>query len=169
LDEASAAFAFSLFTLVGIPAQFVFGFLCDRAGPKWALTFCGGISAVVLLLAFLWSGWLGAVIIACGLAAGAGLAGLYGPNAAPRIFGPREAGEMVGMISVGSALGSTLGPLAFGFMYDGFGNYSIALTVMGIVLVVCLLLNLWAHGKNNIANINRQIERESAPSQADSA
>jgi sugar phosphate permease len=169
LDESSAAFAFSLFTLVGIPSQFVFGFLCDRAGPKWALTVCGGISAIVLLLAFMWSGWVGAVIIACGMAIGAGLAGLYGPNAAPRIFGPREAGEMVGFISVASALGSTIGPLAFGFMYDGFGSYSVALTVMGVVLVVCLLLNFWAHNKPNISGINKQIESEVALSLTDSA
>ena len=160
LDEMSAAFAMSLFTFLCIPSQFIFGFLCDRTGPKWALGICGGVSTVVLLCAFLLVGWTGAVILACGLAFSAGLTTLYGPNAALRIFGPREAGEIVGMMSVASSAGATIGPLVFGFTYDGFGSYSVALTIMGIALAVCLYLNFWVHSKKNREMIQQQIAFE---------
>ena len=149
IDEMSAAFAVSLFTFTCIPSQFLFGFLCDRTGPKWALTVCGSVSTVVLLCAFIWTGWVGAVILACGLAFCAGLTTLYGPNAALRIFGTRETGEIVGMMSVASAAGATIGPLVFGFVYDGLGSYAVALTLMGVALAVCLILNIWVHSKKN--------------------
>jgi MFS family permease len=169
LDAVDAAFAFSLFTLMGIPLQFVFGLLCDRIGPKIALYIFGAICAVVLVLSFLWAGWVGAIILACGMAFGGGLAGLYGPNAAPRIFGPREAGDMIGFIIMGSSVGATIGPISFGLMYDAFGNYVTCLIVMGVLLVLCLLLNFWIYSKKNLDKIKQQIADEAAKETAQAA
>lgn len=166
LEPMEAAFAFSLFSLLGMPLQFIFGFLCDRVGPKTALLVFGSVSSAVLLLSFLWlgpvGGWLGAIVFAVGMAVGGGLSGLYGPNMAPRLFGAKDAGDIIGFIVMGSSVGATIGPVVFGFMYDAFGNYTAALTVMGVILAVCLLLNFWANNRRNVEKIQQQIAKEAA-------
>ncbi|MDR1421338.1 MAG: MFS transporter [Coriobacteriales bacterium] len=162
LDEVNAAFALSVFTLLCIPMTFVFGFISDRTSPKIALYIHGGISAVILLFSFFWVGWIGAIFVACAMGVASILPSLYGPNAAPRIFGTRDAGDMIGFVNVAASLGATIGPIFTGFMYDTFGNYQITLTVMGVLLVICLLLNIWLNGKKNIEKIKQQIAEESA-------
>jgi sugar phosphate permease len=166
LGQMEAAFAFSLFSLLGLPLQFLFGFLCDKVGPKIALYLYGVLSAAVLLLSFLWlgpiGGWVGAIIFAVGMAFGGGLSGLYGPNMAPRLFGAKDAGDIIGFIVMGSSVGASIGPIVFGFMYDAFGNYTAALTVMGVILAVCLAINWWVNSKKNVEKIQRQIAEESA-------
>jgi MFS family permease len=169
LDPVRASYVFAIFTFLGLPWQFVFGFLCDKAGPKLAMTISGSVCGIVLLLVFFWSGFAGAVIFAFGLAAGGGLAGLYGPNMAPRLFGVKDAGDIIGFIVMASSIGATIGPLFFGFMYDTLGNYTTALAIMGLIMVICLLLNFWLNSKNNLRKIREQIERENTLLQRDSA
>ncbi|MDR0584858.1 MAG: MFS transporter [Treponema sp.] len=160
LDPVTASYVFATFTFLGLPWQFVFGFLCDKIGPKSALTICGSVCGIVLLLAFLWNGFIGAIIFAFGLAVGGGMAGLYGPNMAPRLFGVKDVGDIIGFIVMASSVGATIGPLFFGLMYDSLGNYMATLIIMGIIVVICLLLNFWLNSKGNLTKIRRQIEKE---------
>jgi MFS family permease len=160
LDSVTASYVFAAFTFLGLPWQFAFGFLCDRIGPKLAMAVSGAVCGVILLLTFLWSGFAGAVVLAFGLAAGGGLSGLYGPNMAPRLFGVKDIGDIIGFIVMASSVGATIGPLLFGFMYDSLGNYTATLTIMGVVIVVCILLNFWLNSDRNLDLIKRQIEKE---------
>ncbi|MDR1533081.1 MAG: MFS transporter [Clostridiales bacterium] len=162
LDAVTAAYAFAIFSMIGLPCQFTFGFLCDKIGPKLTMAIAGCIWAVVLFLGFIWNGFAGAVIFALGMAAGGGLGGLYGPNMATRLFGVASAGDMIGFITVGSSLGATIGPLIFGFIYDAFGNYSAALIAMGVIVLICIALNFWLNNKQNIDKLKEQIALESA-------
>ena len=160
LNPVNAAYVLAIFTLFGMPWQFIFGFLCDKIGPKYAMTIAGSVCCVVLLLTFLWTGFAGALIIAFGMAACGCLAGLYGPNMAPRLFGVKDVGDIIGFIIMAGSAGATIGPLIFGFMYDSFGSYTTALIMMGLILAVCLVLNFWLSSKKNLEMIKQQIAAE---------
>jgi nitrate/nitrite transporter NarK len=54
-------------------------------------------------------------------------------------------------------------------MYDAFGNYTAALTVMGVILAVCLVLNWWVNSKKNVERIQQQIAEETAQAEASDA
>jgi MFS family permease len=161
LNEINAAFVVSIFSLVGVFWTFFFGFLCDKLGPKNTMTIFGSLFAAVLLFAFLWQGFAGAVIFAVFFAAGNGLSGLYGPNMAPRLFGVQSVGDMMGFLSIWSGIGASVGPAIFGLMYDSMGNYTAALVAMGFIAVTCILLNFLINSKKVLAKIQEQITRES--------
>jgi MFS family permease len=160
LDSVTASYAFAALTFLGLPWQFVFGFLCDKIGPKLAMIISGSVCSIVLLLTFLWTGFAGAIVLAFGMAAGGSLGGLYGPNMAPRLFGVKDIGDIIVFIVMASSVGATIGPLLFGVMYDSLGNYTTTLTLMGVVIVICILLNLWLNSKSNLDKIKSQIEME---------
>jgi OFA family oxalate/formate antiporter-like MFS transporter len=162
LDQTSAAFALSLVSLISLPLQFAFGFFCDRIGPKVTFLILAGISAAILLVSFLLAGWVAAVVVACAIAAVSSLGSLYGPNMGPRLFGTKDAGDIIGFLVMGGNVGATIGPVVYGFMYDAFGNYSVTLVLMSLVLVVCLVLNGWLNNKRNIEKVNGQIAEEAA-------
>jgi nitrate/nitrite transporter NarK len=71
---------------------------------------------------------------------------------------------MIGFIVMGSSVGATIGPISFGLMYDAFGNYVTCLIVMGVLLVLCLLLNFWIYSRKNLDKIKQQIADETAQS-----
>lgn len=162
LDVGQSALALSIFTLVVIFTQLLFGLMCDKASPRMALFVFAGINAVVLLLSFMLVGWIGAIVFVIGMAFGAPISGLYGANAAPRIFGPAAAGNLIGFVNAGAAIGSTLGPICMGLMYDAMGSYSVALEILGVLLIVAMLFNAWLYSKGNRKKIQDEIAAENA-------
>ena len=160
LDATSAAFALSLVSLISLPMQFVFGFLSDRFSPKLGFMIYAAIAAIVLMISYPLVGWFAAAPIALGMALAGVLAGVYGPNTAPRLFGVAAIGDMIGFLSVGSSVGGVIGPILYGMFYDNFGDYRMILIVMGIITVFCLVLNGWVNSKANVAKIQQQIAAE---------
>jgi sugar phosphate permease len=166
IDSGAAAGALSIFTLAGMFTVMGFGMLCDKIGPKNAMTIFAVIVAVVLLLAFMWTGWIGAVVFAIGMAFVSPISSLYGPNIAPRIFGPGASGDMIGIINVCGSIGSTLGPICLGFVYDAMGTYTLMLEIMGAMIVLTMLLNFWLNKKSNLDKVQQQIADEAAAAEA---
>lgn len=169
LEPTQAALALSVSTFVGIFSKLAFGFVSDRFSPKYGMYIFAGCYAVVLLVSFLLAGWIGAIIFAFGMGMGGCVPSLYGPNAAPRIFGPKDSGNMIGFLNMASSLGATLGPIVVGMMYDVFGNYNTALEVLGVLLVVCLVINWWVYSKGSQKKVKELIAAEAAEDAGDSA
>jgi MFS family permease len=141
IGEIDASYVASVFSLVGMPWSFLFGLTCDRLSPAKAMTIFGGVCTATLLLSFAWHGFSGAIVFAVGFSAGGGVSALYGANMALRLFGAGSAGEMVGILSVWSGIGASVGPAVFGLMYDAMGDYRVTLTIMGILMAACIALN----------------------------
>lgn len=160
IDASGAAMGLAVGTFVGIFSNFGFGFISDRWSPKYAMYIFAGVYAVVLLASFFLVGIVGAMIFAVGMGLGGCIPQLYGPSAAPKIFGPKDSGNMIGFLGMAASLGATLGPIVLGLMYDGLGNYEIALEVMGVVMIIALVLNWWVYTKGNQNKIKQLIEKE---------
>lgn len=160
LEPTSAALALSVSTFVGIFSKLAFGFVSDKFSPKYGMYIFAGCYAVILLVSFLLTGWIGAIIFAFGMGMGGCVPSLYGPNAAPRIFGPKDSGNMIGFLNMASSLGATLGPIVVGMMYDAFGNYNVALEVLGVLLAICLAINWWVYSKGSQRKVKALIEAE---------
>jgi uncharacterized membrane protein YdjX (TVP38/TMEM64 family) len=47
----------------------------------------------------------------------------------PEYFGRRNLSSISGITMMAGVIGSALGPLPYGFAYDVFGNYTLAITV----------------------------------------
>lgn len=169
LEPTQAALALSVSTFVGMFSKLAFGFVSDKFSPKFGMYIFAGCYAVILLVSFILTGWVGAIIFAFGMGMGGCVPSLYGPNAAPRIFGPKDSGNMIGFLNMASSLGATLGPIVVGMMYDAFGNYNAALEVLGVLLVVCLALNWWVYSKGSQRKVQDLIALEAADDRADAA
>jgi MFS family permease len=97
-----------------------------------------------------------------GIAASGAVSGMYGPMMAPRLFGAKEAGSMVGFINIGTSVGAMFGPALAGFAYSATNSYSIALLAMAILMGVSAVLMLWVGSKRTAARVQAQISAEAA-------
>lgn len=61
-----------------------------------------------------------------------------------------------------SGIGAAVGPVLVGMLYDGFGNYTVAMTLLGVVMVVALVLIAVSTGKRSEAKVQKMIAEESA-------
>jgi sugar phosphate permease len=153
LERPQASYALSIFALVGMPWALFFGMVSDKASPSIATLICGGIGSAAFIFAFLLAGWTGAIIGAVAFAAGGAVSGLMGPTVFAKLFGTKEAGSLVGFVRAASALGSMLGSVIAGFLFDKSGSYSFCFMVMGFAFIVAIVLVLLAYNKKTIAKI----------------
>lgn len=120
----AAVSIYSLEGLAGLGGRVLFGVLGDRYGAKRALV-AGLLVQAFAAGAFVFASRLGefyAVAFVFGLAYG-GVMPLYAVLARG-YFGPRIMGGVIGAAAMVSSLGMALGPLAGGWIFDGFGSYA---------------------------------------------
>ncbi len=132
--------------LVSAFGKFGFGWLCDRIRPKHALaiglTF--QIVAIVLLMSVgtdtpASTAWLYAV--AMGLGTGSWLPTMS--MLVSRYFGLAHYGAIFGAVTIPYAVGSAVGPLAAGRMYDASGGYDLVLMLFLALYVVSIVTILF--------------------------
>ena len=124
---------------IGIIGNFVLGgFIGDRIGNRKA--FMIGLAVMAASLFYLvpakdiWMLYLFA------LAFGIGLGGT-GTSESPliaRLFGLSSHGLIYGVAALSWTLGSAVGPIVTGYMFDVIGNYQLAFLVAGVVAVLGL-------------------------------
>ena len=67
---------------------------------------------------------------------------------------------MIGIVTVFANIGSALGPIFMGAMFDSFGNYSAALEILGVLAVLCIIFTFIAYSKKNAKKIQDQMTVE---------
>jgi len=148
LDKGiSAARAAEVLGLIGglaIPGRIIIGFVSDRIGRKWTAIICAilEITAVLLLM---WSSDLRVFYIFAVLY-GFGNGGFSPSNFSlvGEVFGLHSIGIILGIIEAAWGLGSAIGPLTGGLIFDITRSYNIAfyivlLAILGIALFVTLI------------------------------
>ena len=125
-----AGFVFALMTGIQTSGLFLGGYLGDRYDKRIICTICMaghcfGLLAITYATGF---SWVLAFAILHGLSWG-----VRGPlMVALRAdyFGPKSFGTIMGISSLIVMLGMTAGPIAGGVLYDMYGNYELAFTVI---------------------------------------
>ena len=121
--------------LAVIASRMLVGFALDRIfAPRIAIVICLVAAAGILAFRFLGVGSASVTAIAMGLALGAEL-DLMGFLIA-RYFGLAQFGKIYGWLYFAFIFASGIGPLWVGAVRDGTGNYSTALVVSAIGLLV---------------------------------
>jgi MFS family permease len=138
----AAVSIYSVEGLAGLGGRLVFGLLADRIGVKPVLV--GGLLIQALALAtYLFVSQLGefyALAVVFGSAYG-GVMPLYAVLAR-EYFGPRILGTVFGAATMLSSIGMAFGPLAGGWVFDTFANYSwlfIGSSIVGLGAVAVAL------------------------------
>ena len=143
ISRANAAWLVSLFGVAGVVGKLVTGALLDRYRPNWI----GGITLAANGLAFLFlldgvrtPGLIVAAILINGYSAGTKLQ--ICTYLTSSYAGLRNLGAVFGAMYSLVALGSGLGPLVAGFVYDVTGGYTPFLFAGMVGCVCCGLLVL---------------------------
>lgn len=138
-----ASFVFGAMTGVQLVGLFLGGYLGDRMDKRWICVLCM-LGHCVGLLALTYAQnvyWIIAFIILHGI--GWGTRGPLMVSLRADYFGPNSFGAIMGFSSLVVMIGMTGGPIISGMMYDHYGNYDIAFTMIaGLSLIGSLCF--WA-------------------------
>lgn len=124
--------------------KLLLGWLYDKLGAAKATTI-SQFSAVVALVGALMAPFLPGVAL---IVIGTGLGGAFGnvahPIIAQIVYGNRDYGAILGMISAFANIGGMLTPVLVGGSYDALGSYKPAFTCMIALLCLVTLGYNWA-------------------------
>ncbi len=128
LPLEAAAVVLSAMAVVRLPITLLAGQVADRVPTRFLIASSQGglfVSMILLLLAKSMTGAL-----AYGVLVGAimSLQGIADAVIWPEYFGLRNLSSISGITMMAGVIGSALGPLPYGFAYDVFGNYTLAIT-----------------------------------------
>jgi MFS family permease len=129
-EPAVAAGLLSTIGAMSIVGRIVLGGAFDRIGPRWSLLGCFAIlTASLVMLQFAESTWsLFIFAIVYGPAHG-GFFTITSPSVA-EYFGTRSHGTLFGLVVCCGTVGSTLGPLVAGGLFDALGSYKGAFALL---------------------------------------
>jgi MFS family permease len=136
---ASAAWALSILGMVGLVAKLVNGYLADRMDRHKVFLAC----LAIMLLGVAGLATLNRDIVVPSIAiVGLGWGGLFTlyNMLAVNNFGLKAAGKIGGVISLMESAGGGLGIFLTGVLYDQFGSYRVAFTVILALVAVGFLL-----------------------------
>lgn len=122
--------------------KFGFGWLCDRTQAKFALAI-GIALQVVSIVALMnidadspaWMAWLYAVTMGLGI-------GSWLPTMSMLVsgyFGLSHYGSIFGVVTIAYSVGSAVGPLLAGRMYDSYGSYDQVFVLFLVLLIVSIV------------------------------
>ena len=140
---AAASFALGLTGGIGGVGKVVFGFVADRFTPKYASILCIALQIVglVILMMTHTTAMVWVFVFVYGFAMGGWLT--MEPLITGQFFGMASFGTIFGWVLAAAAVGSALGPIIMGAIYDVSGSYMVGLiTFLGayIVSMTSLLL-----------------------------
>ncbi|POP31736.1 MFS transporter [Lactonifactor longoviformis] len=145
LSSTQASYVSSVNAIATLVWSVLFGVLSDKFSPKIAAVSSGCFAAAVMLMNPLLAGMSGALLYAIFVEAESGIASIYSPAVVAKVYGKQEAAQMIGLIRCFASIGSIMGPVFAGILYDRFGNYSFCLFVTGtlmiFVVVLCIVLD----------------------------
>ncbi|WP_241980902.1 MULTISPECIES: MFS transporter [Cryobacterium] len=143
LSPLEAAANFLPQTITGILATVLTGSLVDRVNPKLIMVFAmGTLTATLLMLPLVGSGWTAVVY---GLVLGAAGGSLRGMEAASyvRFYGTVHIGSIRGVaMSIGLA-STAFGPVAFSLGFDATGGFTVPAMVLALIPISVAVLALF--------------------------
>lgn len=135
--DASAAGSIMGIYMVGVlVGSLAIGVLTDKIGSKTTavLAMGAGLAATILLMVASSTGILTFAVGLLGIISSS--IGTLGPAIASSLFGNKSYSEIYSTASMGLAISSIVAIPAYGFIYDTFKNYDIALYAIIVMLVV---------------------------------
>jgi len=116
------------------------GSLADRHGSRWLMVMLFGLLSISLF-------WLSAArdtwsIVGCACLFGFAFGGLVPLNShiMAHLFGLRAHGALLGTSGLAVGIGSAVGPVLTGHMYDVMGSYTVPFEICGTVVAAAALL-----------------------------
>ena len=157
LSEVDSGYALSIRMIAGMVWSLLFGVISDKKNPSVAMFVTSIAAAVICFTIFLWQGWVGAIICAISFS-GANCMAIFGPITLPKLFGMKEAGSMIGFANAASGIGAFIGPAVAGFLFDVNKNYNFIYTIMGVLVIICIVIGFWVGSKKNAETIRLKAE-----------
>jgi MFS family permease len=154
MTSVNAAVCISVYSAAKLGWSPLYGFLVDKFGPGRATLINGSIGIVILIAATFLRGFIGGIIIAAVIAAAICFTGMLAPISLPRVFGTKEAGNMIGFANAAASAGSIAGPPLAGFLYDFNGSYNIFLIISAVLIAIVIIMILYSTGQGAINKIN---------------
>lgn len=140
VSTASAAAILAVIGGLSTGGRIVMGSTGDRIGSKKALVICFSLMALAVLWLLVakesWMLYLFAIIFGFGYG---GIAALY-PLALAEIFGLSSHGVILGAIELGTTIGSTIGPVLAGYIFDVTGGYYLVFLILTAIGLAGLIL-----------------------------
>lgn len=139
LSAEKAAMVLSSMAVVRMPMIFVAGQLADRVQPRLLMSFNQGLLLVGIVTLYLSSNIVLALVYGVLIGLMMGFQSIVGGVIWPEYYGREHLSSIRGVTMMAGVIGSSLGPLPFGFAYDIFGGYreillvSMALPAIGII------------------------------------
>lgn len=139
ISAAEAATVLGLIGLISVPGRLAMGWVSDRVGRKGTAIFCSllTVGAMIWLIwsQELWTFYLFTIVY--GFAYG----GFDSASMAltSEVFGVRNLGVIVGMLSVGWGIGAAVGPAVAGWLFDISGSYSVAFLIGALAMLLVTL------------------------------
>ncbi|HLR09976.1 MAG TPA: MFS transporter [Sporosarcina sp.] len=149
-DAAETGSVMGVYMIGVLVGSLIIGVLTDKIGSKITSIFVmavGVLSVALLSIATLSS----IVVVAVGLLGFISASiGTLGPSLASSLFGNKEYSQIYSTASLGLAISSIVAIPVYGFIYDTYQNYSIALIAiiaMLIINIVCVLIAFQSKNK----------------------
>ncbi len=149
-NPAAAGSVMGIYMVGVLIGSLAIGMLTDKIGSKITavLTMAIGLISMVLLMGVSSSTVI--ISLAVGLfGVVASSIGTLGPALASSLFGNKEYSQIYSMASMGLAISSIVAIPVYGFIYDTFNSYSVALIVIIAMLVINILSILIAFKSKN--------------------
>ena len=126
---AAASFALGLTGGIGGVGKVLFGFVADRFNPKYASILCIALQIVGLIILMMThtTAMVWVFVFVYGFAMGGWLT--LEPLVTGQFFGMASFGTIFGWVLAAAAVGSGLGPIIMGAIYDASGSYFVGLVV----------------------------------------
>ncbi|MFP3950662.1 MAG: MFS transporter [Candidatus Bathyarchaeia archaeon] len=139
LSAEKAAMVLSSMAMIRIPMIFIAGQLADRIQPRILMSFNQGLLLLGIITLYLSSSMILALTYGLLIGLMMGFQSIVGSVIWPDYYGREHLSSIRGVTMMAGVIGSSLGPLPFGFAYDLFGGYreilliSMIFSAMGIV------------------------------------
>jgi len=153
------AITLSLSFLFGLSSKLFFGWLFDRMSFK-GLSICYVMNALAIIAALGIQGIVTLLIFQ--LARGFAHSGilLETPVLAKHAFGPFHLGKVIGTFSALAGVGLTLGPIAVAKLFDIYGNYNVAFSLLTAIMAACAVVIYFLPPEYRLKKLREQKEQE---------
>ncbi|MFC2068040.1 MFS transporter [Chloroflexota bacterium] len=153
ISAANAVFILSIRGGMQVAGQFILGSLADNIGNRPTLTLGFSLMSVTLLwlvfISELWMFYLFAVVLGFSLGCWAAAPALIGEQ-----FGMRSHGLFIGIAFFSSSVGSAIGPVLTGYIFDTTGSYQLAWITTAAVGIMGIIITLLFRQTNNLVQAN---------------
>jgi MFS family permease len=136
IQASQAAYVLSLLALVSFPTTLFAGWILGKIKIHHAALLVSVLMGSALAVLLLSDSYPGAIVFTVLIGSAMGLQTVWGGLVWPQYFGTRYLGSIRSLAMTMTVIGSAVGPIPLGFIYDRTGNYQTALLSM---VVLCVL------------------------------